>query len=84
MQIGAPTKLLWLSGTSKMRRYLSYRPGEEFRIFWLLDYAATGSPLIYSFPQLLILAFPWILKKKAGFQFLLHHSLNNHLKRMAR
>ena len=35
--------IIW-SRFRQLRRYLSYRPDEENRIFRLLDYASTGSP----------------------------------------
>ena len=35
--------IIW-SLCRQLRRYLSYRPDEEARIFRLLDYASTGSP----------------------------------------
>ena len=35
--------IIW-SRFRQLRRYLSYRPDEENRIFRLFDYASTGSP----------------------------------------
>ena len=35
--------IIW-SRFRQLRRYLSYRPDEEARIFRLLDYASIGSP----------------------------------------
>ena len=61
--------IIW-SRFRQLRRYLSYRPDEEARIFRLLDYASTGSTghgpihLLQSAEEI---AFFWILSRLVGF-----------------
>ena len=42
--------IIW-SRFRQLRRYLSYRPDEENRIFRLLDYTSTGSPWAWAHPS---------------------------------
>ena len=62
--------IIW-SRFRQLRRYLSYRPDEENRIFRLLDYASTKSPghgpSISLFSQLKRLASSGILSRLVGF-----------------
>ena len=62
--------IIW-SRFRQLRRYLSYRPDEEARIFRLLDYASAGSPghgpihlLLQSAEEIVFL---WILSRLVGF-----------------